>query len=238
MRRTVTDRPISLARRRHPDRARATTRPDSIPVGSALARMAKRCIDFVICVAALVCTLPLLLVIAIAIKLDSPGPALYPHARVGRYGKPLRVLKFRTMVLNADGRLRDYLAGRPEQKSVWENAFKLRDDPRITKVGRVLRRFSLDELPQLVNVLRGDMSLVGPRPVIEDELERFGSSAAIIMRALPGITGLWAVSGRSDIPYDERVKLERRYVTEWSLRLDVSILARTIPVIIRGRGSY
>lgn len=200
--------------------------------------MAKRCIDFVICVAALVCTLPLLLVIAIAIKLDSPGPALYPHARVGRYGKPLRVLKFRTMVLNADGRLRDYLAGRPEQKSVWENAFKLRDDPRITKVGRVLRRFSLDELPQLVNVLRGDMSLVGPRPVIEDELERFGSSAAIIMRALPGITGLWAVSGRSDIPYDERVKLERRYVTEWSLRLDVSILARTIPVIIRGRGSY
>lgn len=200
--------------------------------------MAKRCIDFVICVAALVCTLPLLLVIAIAIKLDSPGPALYPHARVGRYGKPLRVLKFRTMVLNADGRLRDYLAGRPEQKSVWENAFKLRDDPRITKVGRVLRRFSLDELPQLVNVLRGDMSLVGPRPVIEDELERFGSSAAIIMRALPGITGLWAVSGRSDIPYDERVKLERRYVTEWSLRLDVSILARTIPAIIRGRGSY
>jgi exopolysaccharide production protein ExoY len=200
--------------------------------------VAKRCIDFGISLAALVCTSPLFLAIAIAIKLDSRGPAFYFHPRVGRHGKPLRVIKFRTMVLDADRALGDYLARRPEEKAAWDTSFKLRDDPRITRVGKFLRKFSLDELPQLVNVLRGEMSLVGPRPIIHDELQRFGSSAAIVLRAIPGITGLWAVSGRNDISYNERVKLERRYVTDWSLGLDLSILARTIPVVIRGHGSY
>ena len=235
----MTDRPIGLVgRSRHPEQAAATTRLDSVPVRSIVARVAKRCIDFVISVAALVCTSPVFLAIAIAIKIDSSGPALYSHLRVGRHGKPLRVIKFRTMVLDADRALRDHLARRPDQKTAWDGSFKLHDDPRITRVGRLLRRFSLDELPQLVNVLRGEMSLVGPRPVIEDELQRFGSSAATILGAVPGITGLWAVSGRSDISYDERVELERRYVTDWSLRLDLSILVRTIPVVVRGRGSY
>jgi len=238
MARGVTGRPVGLADpSQHPDPTAAITRPGS-SVGSALARVAKRCIDVMISVVALVCTIPVLLAIVIAIKLDSRGPAFYAHRRVGRHGKPLRVIKFRTMALDADGTLRDYLAGQPEQKVAWETSFKLRDDPRVTRVGRVLRKFSLDELPQLLNVLRGDMSLVGPRPVVEDELKHFGSSAAIILRAIPGITGLWAVSGRSDLSYDERVTLERRYVTDWSLGLDLSILARTIPVIIRGRGSY
>jgi lipopolysaccharide/colanic/teichoic acid biosynthesis glycosyltransferase len=239
MARELTDRPIGVvARSLRPDQPAAATRADSLPVGSVPARVAKRCIDFGISLAALVCTSPLLLAIAIAIKLDSRGPALYFHPRVGRHGKPLRVIKFRTMVLDADGALRDHLARRPEEKAAWDTSFKLRDDPRITRVGKFLRKFSLDELPQLVNVLRGEMSLVGPRPIIEDELQHFGTSAAIVLRAIPGITGLWAVSGRNDISYDERVKLESRYVTNWSLGLDLSILARTIPVVIRGHGSY
>ena len=235
----MTDRPVGLVvRSRNPEQAFATTRSYASPVPSGVAKVGKRCVDVVISFIALVCMAPLFLAIVIAIKLDSRGPAFYVHARVGSHGKPLPVMKFRTMVVDAEETLRDLLARRPEQKRLWDTAFKLRDDPRITRVGRLLRRFSMDELPQLVNVLRGEMSLVGPRPVVEEELQRFGSSAAIILCAVPGITGLWAVSGRSDISYDERVELECRYVTDWSLRLDLSILVRTIPVVLRGRGSY
>ncbi len=235
----VTDRSIGpVVRTRHPDPSAATTRLGSLPYRSIVARVGKRCVDVVVSVVALVCTFPVFLAIAVAIKVDSPGPALYAHRRVGRHGKPLRVIKFRTMVLDADRSLRDHLARRPDQKTAWDASFKLHDDPRVTRVGRLLRRFSLDELPQLVNVLRGEMSLVGPRPVVEEELERFGSSASIILLAVPGITGLWAVSRRSDTSYDDRVELERRYVADWSFRLDLSILVRTIPVVIRGRGSY
>jgi len=201
-------------------------------------RITKRCIDVVVASVVLVCTCPIFFAIAVAIKLDSPGPVLFAHPRVGRHGKPLRVMKFRTMVLDADRALRDHLRRAPEQKAAWEASFKLHDDPRITRIGRFLRRFSLDELPQLVNVLRGEMSLVGPRPVVHDELRRFGNGAALILRAAPGITGLWAVSGRSNVSYDERVELECRYVTDWSLRLDLSIIIRTIPVVLRGSGSY
>lgn len=208
------------------------------PVRSVVARVTKRCIDVVVSVLALACTFPVILAIAVAIKLDSPGPVLFAHQRVGMHGKPLWVIKFRTMVLDADQTLRDHLAQRPEQKVAWEASFKLPDDPRITSIGRFLRRFSLDELPQLVNVLLGQMSLVGPRPVTEDELQRFGRGAALILRAAPGITGLWAVSGRSDTSYDKRVELECRYMTDWSLQLDLSILMRTVPVVFRGSGSY
>lgn len=235
----MTDRPVGpVVRSRHLEPATATTRSHASPLPSKVATVGKRFLDVVLSCAALVCMAPVFLAIVIAIKLDSRGPAFYAHARVGRHGKPLRVMKFRTMVVDADETLRDLLARRPEQRRLWDTAFKLRDDPRITRVGRLLRRFSVDELPQLMNVLRGEMSLVGPRPVVEEELQRFGSSAAIILRAVPGITGLWAVSGRSDISYDERVELECRYVTHWSLRLDLSILVRTIPVVLRGRGSY
>ena len=208
------------------------------PARSTTARATKRCIDVAVSIVALLFTLPVFLAIAVAIKLDSPGPVLFAHQRVGRHGKPLRVIKFRTMVLDADQTLRDHLKRRPGQKAAWEASFKLQDDPRITKIGGFLRKFSLDELPQLLNVLRGEMSLVGPRPVVEDELRRFGRGAALILRAAPGITGLWAVSGRSDISYDERVELECRYVTDWSLWLDLSILLRTVPVVFRGSGSY
>jgi exopolysaccharide production protein ExoY len=219
------------------DQADADTQSARIDASLA-GRIAKRCVDVVVAVLALVCASLLFLVIVVAIKVDSPGPVFFSHQRVGRYGKKIRVLKFRTMVPDAGQQLRAHLERRPDLKAAWDDSFKLREDPRVTRVGSVLRRFSLDELPQLLNVLRGEMSLVGPRPVVEEELERFGNRAPVILRALPGLTGLWAVSGRSELPYDERVALEYRYVTTWSLGLDLSILLRTIPVVIRGHGTY
>jgi len=200
-------------------------------------RAAKRSLDILVSLVMLVCVSLPLLVIAIAIKLDSPGPVFYAHPRIGRYGREIRVLKFRTMARDADKKLREFLDLQPDLRAAWDASFKLLDDPRITRTGRILRRFSLDELPQLVNVIRGEMSLVGPRPVVQEELVRFGNKAAIVLRALPGLTGLWAVSGRSDITYDERVALEYRYVTSWTFGLDVSILLRTIPVVLLGRGT-
>jgi exopolysaccharide production protein ExoY len=219
---------------RPPVASETIARLDTSPGG----RAAKRSLDIVVSLTMLVCVSPLLLVIAIAIKLDSAGPVFYAHRRIGRYGKEIRVLKFRTMVRDADRKLRESLELHPDLSAAWDASFKLRDDPRITRIGLILRRFSLDELPQLVNVIRGEMSLVGPRPVVQDELDRFGNKAAIILRALPGLTGLWAVSGRSDLSYDERVALEYRYVTNWTFALDVSILLRTIPVVLRGHGTY
>ena len=200
-------------------------------------RAAKRSLDILVSLAMLVCVSLPLLVIAIAIKLDSPGPVFYAHPRIGRYGRKIRVLKFRTMARDADQKLREFLELQPDLRAAWDASFKLLEDPRITRTGRILRRFSLDELPQLVNVIRGEMSLVGPRPVVQEELVRFGNKAAIVLRALPGLTGLWAVSGRSDITYDERVALEYRYVTSWTFGLDVSILLRTIPVVLLGHGT-
>jgi exopolysaccharide production protein ExoY len=205
---------------------------------STFGRVVKRSLDIAISLVMLVCLALPLLVIAIAIELNSPGPVFYAHPRIGRYGRQIRVLKFRTMVPDADRKLHDSLATHPDLRAAWDTSFKLRDDPRITGIGRFLRRFSLDELPQLVNVVRGEMSLVGPRPVVREELDRFGKEAAIILRAPPGLTGLWAVSGRSDLAYDERVALEYRYVTNWTFGLDVSILLRTIPVVLRGHGTY
>jgi lipopolysaccharide/colanic/teichoic acid biosynthesis glycosyltransferase len=205
---------------------------------STFGRAAKRFLDIVVSFAMLVCVSLPLLAIAIAIKLDSPGPVFYAHPRIGRYGKEIRVLKFRTMVPDADRKLRESLEMHPDLRAAWDASFKIPDDPRITGIGRILRRFSLDELPQLVNIVRGEMSLVGPRPVVPEELDRFGNKTATILRALPGLTGLWAVSGRSDVTYDERVALEYRYVTNWTFGLDVSILLRTIPVVLRGHGTY
>jgi len=205
---------------------------------STFGRAAKRSLDIVVSLVMLVCVSLPLLVIAIAIKLDSPGPVFYAHRRIGRHGKEIRVLKFRTMVADADRKLRESLAMHPDLRAAWDASFKLPDDPRITGIGRFLRRFSLDELPQLMNVIRGEMSLVGPRPVVREELDRFGNTTGTILRALPGLTGLWAVSGRNDLTYDERVALEYRYVTSWTFGLDVSILLRTIPVVLRGHGTY
>ena len=166
---------------------------------------------------------PVLLVIAALVRLDGGGQALVRQRRIGRGGREFEFLKFRTMCTCAE-------LHRPEAKSP--------DDPRVTAVGRVLRRWSLDELPQLVNVLRGDMSLVGPRPPLAREVEHYAGELPALLRMRPGMTGLWQVSGRADRTWDERVQLDRDYVERWSLRLDAAIALRTVSAVVRGRGAY
>jgi exopolysaccharide biosynthesis polyprenyl glycosylphosphotransferase len=180
---------------------------------------------------------PLLLVLAVLVKLTSRGPVLFGHRRLGEGGRPIRVYKFRSMVVDAEARLQDVLAADPSLHAEYEATYKLRDDPRVTPLGRWLRRTSLDELPQLFNVLRGDLSLVGPRPIVADEIAKYGPASAAILRVRPGVTGLWQVSGRSDLDYEERVRLDMDYITHWSLWLDLRILATTIPAVLRRRGA-
>jgi exopolysaccharide production protein ExoY len=201
-------------------------------------RAAKRAVDIVGSLALAVVLLPVALIIAIAVVADSPGPVFYRHRRVGRDGAAFSIVKFRTMVADGDAVLERALAADDDLKREWQQARKLQNDPRVTRVGRLLRRTSLDELPQVVNVLVGTMSLVGPRPVMQEELVYFGHRAPAVLSVRPGLTGLWAVSGRSDIDYDERVELEYAYATGWSIIGDVDILLRTLPAVVRGHGAY
>lgn len=182
--------------------------------------------------AALVVLSPLLAVVALAVRLDSPGPALFRQTRVGRGGEPFTMLKLRTMCLDAEQRLAE-LEARPGHV-----LFKLERDPRITRVGAFLRRYSLDELPQLVNVVRGEMALVGPRPALPSELEQYDADPLRRLAVRPGLTGLWQVSGRSDLSWDESVRLDLDYVDNWSLGLDLVILLRTVGAVLRHHGAY
>ncbi len=182
----------------------------------------------------LVAALPVLAVVALAVKLDTPGPVLFRQTRVGVDGRRFSMLKFRSMVQGAE-RQRDALLAFDEGNGV---LFKMREDPRVTRVGSLLRRFSLDELPQLVNVLRGDMSLVGPRPPLPEEVAGYDGDAVRRLRVRPGITGLWQVSGRSDLSWEESLRLDLRYVDNWSMALDLSILWRTWRAVWRGSGAY
>lgn len=177
------------------------------------------------------------LVIATVLRLEG-GPALYYHIRIGRHGRPFRCYKFRTMVPDADQRLAELLQRDAQAREEWQNNFKLRDDPRITAFGEFLRTSSFDELPQFWNVLIGDMSLVGPRPVTEDELLRYGDCLSDYLAVRPGITGLWQVTGRSTTTYEERVALDSKYVREWSVELDIRILLRTVLVVAQRTGAY
>ncbi|KGU70171.1 bacterial sugar transferase family protein [Burkholderia pseudomallei MSHR465J] len=180
---------------------------------------------------------PALAVIAFLVKRDG-GPAVFGHVRIGRDGRPFKCLKFRSMVMNADAVLKALLERDPHARAEWEREFKLKNDVRITPIGRFLRRSSLDELPQLMNVVRGEMSLVGPRPVVEAELARYGDDVRYYLAAKPGMTGLWQVSGRNDTSYATRVSLDVSYVKEWSLRRDLVILLKTVNVVLRGSGAY
>jgi exopolysaccharide production protein ExoY len=209
------------------------------PLARSFARRAiKRVVDLVGGVSTITIALPLMLLIALAIVVDSRGSPVYVHRRIGRDGVAFGVMKFRSMVRGADDGWDEQLTRDPERAQDWERARKVRDDPRVTRVGRLLRKYSLDELPQLLNVVAGHMSLVGPRPVMEDELEFFGDEAPLVLSVRPGVTGLWTISGRSDTSYEERVALEASYVREWRLQLDLSILMRTVPRVISGRGAY
>jgi Undecaprenyl-phosphate galactose phosphotransferase WbaP len=201
-------------------------------------RITKFLMELGIAVAFSLLMLPLIAIVACMIKLDSPGPVFYGHQRIGRGGKSFTAWKFRTMVRNADQVLQSYLINHPEARNAWINERKLKNDPRITRVGRFLRRSSLDELPQLWNVLRQEMSLVGPRPIVEDEICHYEQKFNLYKRVLPGITGLWQVSGRNNTTYPERVNLDAYYVRNWSVWLDIYILLKTIWVVIRGDGAY
>lgn len=198
----------------------------------------KRLFDVVIGFIIFLLILPVLAIIAVAIKLDSPGKVGFSHRRVGQCGKYFDCYKFRTMVANSQEVLEDLLANDPALREEWKDEFKLKDDPRITRVGKFLRETSLDELPQIFNVIKGDMSLVGPRPIIEAEIEKFDVFIKEYFMVLPGMTGLWAVSGRNDIEYDERVQMETWYVRNWSLWMDISLLFQTIPVVLGRKGAY
>ena len=194
----------------------------------------KGIVDYSVALVSLVLLGPLMLTLAIMVKLDSPGPALHRRRVLGVGGKPFDALKFRTMVVNAD----EVLARDARLRSAFEQGFKLKVDPRVTRVGRFIRRTSLDELPQLVNVLRGEMSLVGPRMITPDEARRYGKWDLNLLTVKPGITGPWQVRGRSDIPYAERVRLSMHYIRNYSIWLDLEILLRTIAVVITRSGAY
>jgi len=197
-------------------------------------RALKRTIDVVVSAAALLVTLPLMALVAVAVKLDSSGPVFLPQERVGLNGRVFRIYKVRSMHLGAD-RLLKALQENNEAGGV---IFKMKNDPRRTRVGRVIRKLSLDEVPQLWNVLKGDMSLVGPRPPIPHEVALYDDWHRRRLEVVPGLTGLWQVSGRSDIPFDEMVMLDLYYIENWSLGLDLKIILRTIPAVISMRGAY
>ena len=180
---------------------------------------------------------PFLALLALAVRLDG-GPALFGHRRIGAAGESFRCWKFRSMVVDAEAVLAHTLATDPAARAEWDKDFKLRNDPRVTRLGNFLRRSSLDELPQLFNVLKGEMSLVGPRPIVVAEVERYGLAMEEYRACKPGITGLWQVSGRNDIDYAERVELDRRYAWTWSLKNDLMILVRTLGVVARRSGAY
>jgi exopolysaccharide biosynthesis polyprenyl glycosylphosphotransferase len=197
-------------------------------------RVAKALVDRTAALVALALLAPLLLVVAVLVRLTSPGPALFRQTRVGKHGEEFTMLKFRTMVRDAEARRSDVL----HLNELDGVLFKMRDDPRVTRFGGWLRKFSLDELPQLVNVLRGDMSLVGPRPPLPEEVALYGADVRRRLLVKPGLTGLWQISGRSDLSWDESVRLDLRYVENWSLALDALILWKTFFVVARGSGAY
>jgi Undecaprenyl-phosphate galactose phosphotransferase WbaP len=201
-------------------------------------RIVKRLLDYTLLIVTLPITVPIMLTLAAIVKLSSKGPVFFRQARLGDQGKVFYAYKFRTMRPDAVQALAKYLREHPELRRQWEEDHKLKDDPRITTFGQFLRKVSLDELPQLLNVLKGEMSLVGPRPIVEAEVERYGETYKLYTSVLPGITGLWQVSGRNDISYDERVRFDEFYVQNWSLWLDLHILLRTIRVIIFREGAY
>ena len=202
------------------------------------AAMMKRMIDLLLTLPGIIALLPLALLIAIAIKLTSRGSVLYGHTRLGHNGKTFTALKFRTMYENGESLLRAHFQKYPEELDVWQRDQKLKRDPRITRVGCWLRRYSLDELPQLWNVLLGQMSLVGPRPIVSREVLKYGRSYDLYSRVRPGITGLWQVSGRNDTTYAERIAFDEYYVRNWSIWLDSYILARTAKAVLFADGAY
>jgi exopolysaccharide production protein ExoY len=206
---------------------------DSAPSSRPIGGFAKRAVDVVISLSALILLSPLLLIVALLIRATMGRPVLFSHRRLGLHGRPFACLKFRTMVSDADAALRLHLISNPEARLEWKASQKLQRDPRVTSLGRLLRRSSIDELPQLLNVLMGQMSCVGPRPIVDDEVARYGDYWTDYMGARPGLTGPWQVSGRNRLTYERRVALDRHYVRRWSMWRDAWLLIQTIPAVMR-----
>lgn len=194
----------------------------------------KRFIDIIIGTIGLIICIPIFIIIGIAIKIDSKGPVFFKHKRIGKHGKKLEIYKFRTMIENAEEAMKNFTE---EQKKEFAENFKLENDPRVTRVGKILRKTSLDELPQIINILKGEMSIIGPRPVVRSELEKYGSNQDKFLSVAPGLTGNWAANGRSDVSYEERMALELDYIENRNLILDMKIFFKTILSVLKGRGA-
>lgn len=207
-------------------------------LGNPLNQLSKRLIDVLLVIISLPIALPLLALIAIAVRLDSRGTSFYKHERIGKDGRTFHVWKVRTMVVDADEVLKEYLAKHPGLLQEWNENHKLKQDPRITRLGQFLRRSSLDELPQIFNILKGDMSVVGPRPIVNSEIIYYGNVFELYMLVKPGLTGIWQVSGRNNTDYKTRVRLDEYYVRNWTIWLDIYILFRTVWVVVKQHGAY
>lgn len=199
----------------------------------------KRIVDIAFSAMALILSLPLLFVVAVCIRLSSQGSVVYAHERIGRGGRPFKCYKFRTMHKDAERLLQECLRASPELKNEWEQNHKLKNDPRVTGIGKILRKLSLDEFPQFWNVIKGDMSVVGPRPMVREEVEKkLGSKAAKILSVRPGLTGIWQTSGRSNTSYVKRVQLDELYVEHRTIWMDLKLIFKTLPSMIASKGAY
>lgn len=194
----------------------------------------KRVIDVILASVALILLSPLFAIIAIAIKIDSKGPVFFAHKRIGKNGKIIKLYKFRSMVINAEELIKSFT---PEQMKEYKENYKLTNDPRITKVGKFLRKTSLDELPQLINIINGDLSIIGPRPVVADELEKYGVNKDKFLSVTPGLTGYWAANGRSNTTYEQRMKMELYYIDNLSLKMDIKVFFKTILSVVKKEGA-
>jgi len=209
-----------------------------LPTNGVAYRIGKRILDLILSIAVLPIILILIVIVAVIVRFSSPGPIFYRHQRIGMGEKSFGLWKFRTMLHKSDHIFWNYLAQNADARREWLCYRKLKHDPRITKIGAFLRKTNLDELPQIVNVLLGQMSLVGPRPIVEEELKRYGAGETLYAAVLPGITGLWQVSGRGCLPYEKRVALDVEYVSTWSFTRDLVVLTRTLNAIWTGRGAF
>lgn len=217
---------------------RRTYQPEKYPADLIRYRIIKRGLDLTAVAFLSPVLVPLLLAVACAVRFTSPGPIFYAHRRIRQNGAFFSMWKFRTMCVNSAEILDGYLADYPEARAEWGRSHKLRKDPRVTVIGGLLRKYSLDELPQIWNVITGQMSLVGPRPIVAAEVEKYKDTFSAYCRVKPGLTGLWQVSGRSELSYDQRVALDRDYVNNWALRRDLHILLKTVPAVVNQDGAY
>lgn len=215
---------------------KSVSKQDSVKNCSYIYLFIKRAFDIIVSLIVFIILLPLFLVLAILIKIDSKGKVFYMHKRIGKNGKIIYLYKFRSMYSDADERLKEMLKD-PKIKEEWEENYKIDNDPRITRVGKILRRTSIDELPQLLNIIKGDMSIVGPRPLVEDEIKKYGKNKEKFLSVTPGLTGWWACNGRSCRTYKDRMKLELYYVDHRSLWLDIKVIFMTVGAVIRGHGA-